>query len=151
MYSTVLMLHAILRWVVVLAGLLAVVRALSGTFGRKPWTGADDGTGRAFVMALDVQFLVGLILYAALSPITQTAFRDFGAAMRTPALRYWAVEHVTGMVIALALAHIGRARLRRADGVARHRTAAVFFGLALLALLASIPWPGMPNGRPWLW
>jgi hypothetical protein len=91
--------------------------------------------------------LLGLLLYLFLSPFTSLAFDDFGAAMRNSALRFWAVEHVLGMLIGIALAHIGRARIARAAAARKHRLAAIFFGLALLAILVSIPWPGMPNGR----
>jgi hypothetical protein len=68
--------------------------------------------------------------------------------MRDSALRFWAVEHVAGMVVASALLHVGRARARKAPDVKRHRIIAIFFGLALLAVLLSIPWPGMPAERP---
>ena len=76
------------------------------------------------------------------------AFSDFGAAMRQSDLRFWAVEHVIGMLIASALLHIGTTRVKKALEGRRHKTAIIFFGLALLVVLASIPWPGMPAGRP---
>jgi hypothetical protein len=48
----------------------------------------------------------------------------------------------------VALAHVGRVRIRRAvDAAAKHRTALLFFGLALLAMVLSIPWPGLISGR----
>ena len=84
-----------------------------------------------------------------LSPITQVAFSNFGAAMRSAALRFFAVEHVVGMVIAIAVAHVGRVKVRGAsDDRRRHALAAIYFGIALIVLLASIPWPGMAAGRP---
>ena len=146
----VLTLHSWLRWLVLLTGFLAFGRAAAGASGRKPWKPSDDRAGFWFVMALDVQFLLGLILYAFLSPITRAAFGDFGAAMKNSGLRFWAVEHVFGMLIGVALAHVGRVRARKTDSLRRHRVTAIFFGLALAAILASIPWPGTPNGRPLL-
>jgi hypothetical protein len=150
MYAAVLTLHSWIRWLVLLTGLAAFGRAASGVSGRKPWRPSDDRAGFWFVMALDTQFLLGLLLYAFLSPFTHQAFGDFGAAMKNSGLRFWAVEHVAGMIIALALAHIGRVRTRKTDSLRRHRVAAIFFGLALAVILASIPWPGTPNGRPLL-
>ena len=92
---------------------------------------------------------IGLLLYVWLSPITQAAFADFGGAMRNAGLRFWAVEHVAGMVIAIALVHVGRAKIRKATtDRRRHSLAAIFYGIALIIMLASIPWPGMPAGRP---
>ena len=65
--------------------------------------------------------------------------------------RFWAVEHVFGMIVGIALAHIGRSRVHKTgDDVRRHKLAAIFFTLALLAILASIPWPTLPYGRPLL-
>ena len=146
----VLTLHSWLRWLVLLTGVVAFVRAAAGASGRKPWKPSDDRAGFWFVTALDAQFTLGLILYAFLSPITRAAFGDFGAAMKNSGLRFWAVEHVFGMLIGVALAHIGRVRARKTDSLRRHKVAAIFFGLALAVILASIPWPGTPNGRPLL-
>lgn len=148
MYTSVLLLHSWLRWIVILAGLYAFFRAASGASGRKSWTPADDRAGFWFSMALDVQFLLGLVLYFFLSPLTAAALHDFGAAMKDSLLRFFAVEHVFGMLIGIALVHVGRARARKADSLRRHKVAAIFFGLALIAILASIPWPGTPHGRP---
>lgn len=150
LYATVLALHSYLRWLVVLAGLMAFLRAVSGAVGRKSWTRADDRAGFWFTTALDAQFLLGLLLYAFLSPFTHEAFGDFGAAMKNSVLRFWAVEHILGMLIGLVLVHVGRVRARKTDSLRRHKVAAIFFGLALAVMLASIPWPGLPAGRPLL-
>lgn len=147
MYFSALWLHSWLRWAILLLGLIAVVRAIGGRSGR-PWSNSDNAVGKWFIITLDVQFLIGLLLYFVLSPITQVVFADFGAAMRNAGLRFWAVEHLVGMVIAVALAHVGRARIKKASGDhRRHTLAATFYGIALIILLASIPWPGMPAGR----
>jgi hypothetical protein len=151
MYAITIALHSLLRWVVIAFGLLAVLRAISGVSGRRPWTPSDDRAGRLFVIGVDTQMLVGLILYGLLSPITYTAFADMGAAMKDPALRFYAVEHLVIMLGAIALVHIGRSRLRKAHGdAARHRTAAIFFTLGLLLILLGTPWPFRVIGRPLL-
>jgi hypothetical protein len=147
-YLATLALHSWVRWLVVLTGLAAFLRAVCG--GSRAWTGGDDRAGFWFVMLLDLQVLIGLALYVWLSPITHDAFRDVGAAMTSASLRFWAVEHGFGMLVGLALAHVGRVRIRKAEPSRRHRVAAIFFGLALIAILASIPWPGTPNARPLL-
>jgi hypothetical protein len=147
MYSFVLLIHSWLRWAVLVAGLIAVVRGLGGWSGARQWTRVDERAGFWFTMLLNLQMLLGLVLYFFLSPFTAEALSDFGAAMKT-GLRFWAVEHVFGMILGLAFAHIGRARISKAAASRKHRVAAIFFGLALLAILLSIPWPGMSNGRP---
>lgn len=149
-YAVILTIHSWLRWVVILTGIVAFVRAASGASSSKPWTPTDDRAGFWFSIALDVQFLLGLVLYVFLSPFTHTAFGDIGAAMKNSGLRFWLVEHPFGMLIAIGLVHIGRARARKTDSLRRHRLVAIFFALALIALLVSIPWPGTPAARPLL-
>jgi hypothetical protein len=149
-YATVLTIHSWLRWLVILFGLMAFVRAATGAAASRPWTPADDRAGAWFGRVLDLQFLLGLILYIFLSPLTHTAFADLGAAMKNSGLRFWVVEHMFGMLIAVALVHVGRAQARKTDSLRRHRVAAGFFALALAVMLASIPWPGLPYGRPLL-
>ena len=151
MFLTTLVLHSLLRWAVLAFGLLALVRAFSGWSGRRPWTSLDDRAGKYFVLALDLQTLIGLVLYAGLSPMTRAAFSNMGAAMKDPLLRFFAVEHVTLMLIGVALVHVGRVRARKAlTDQARHRAAAIFFLLGLLAIAMGIPWPGRVVGRPLL-
>jgi hypothetical protein len=148
MYTALLTVHSYLRWVVLVLALLALVRALAGVMQHRPWTPADDGAARWFGMALDFQMLLGFVLYFFLSPFTMSAWSDIGAAMRDDTTRFIVIEHQVGMVIAVALTHVGRARIRKnRDSAGRHRQALIFFGLALVVMLASIPWPGRPGGR----
>jgi hypothetical protein len=148
MYTVLLTVHSYLRWLVLLAAVIAVGRALAGTAQGRPWTPADDTTTRWFGTSLDLQMLIGLVLYFFLSPFTMAAWSDIGAAMRDPTVRFTVIEHQVGMIIAVALASIGKARIRKSENTARrHRIAAIFFGLALIVILLSIPWPGRPGGR----
>jgi hypothetical protein len=148
MYSPLLFLHSWLRWFVLLTGLFALIRAIGGTNGRRSWTAADAKPGLFYIIFLDLQFLIGLALYLFFSPTVQAAFGNIGAAMRNPEYRFFVVEHFVGMFIAIALAHVGRVRSKTAKtDAARFKSAAIFYGLSLLIILLSIPWPGMPAGR----
>ena len=147
MYTALLILHSWLRWAVIIAGLAVLAGSVTGLTRRRPWQKSDDLRIRVFTTSLDVQFLIGILLYGVLSPVTYAGFADMGAAMRDPILRFYTVEHIFGMVAALALAHIGRARVRKAAEAARHRTVLIFFGMAIAVILLSIPWPGTPGGR----
>ncbi|MBE2200292.1 MAG: hypothetical protein IAE79_16880 [Anaerolinea sp.] len=149
MYGTVLAFHNIMRWVVLLGGLLAIGKAIAGWQGKKEWTPMDNQFGLIFTMSMDVQLLLGLLLYFVLSPITKSIFADFGAAMSDAGARFWAVEHIFLMIVAVALAHIGRSRAKKAPtDVSKHQRTAVFFTLAILAILLAIPWsrPLFPAG-----
>jgi hypothetical protein len=149
MYSPLLFLHSWLRWFVLLTGLFALIKAAGGMNGSRRWTDADGRAGLFFMITLDLQLLIGLALYLVFSPTVQAAFGNIGAAMRDPAYRFFVVEHALGMLVAVALAHVGRARSKKAKSdVARFKSAAIFYGLSLLILLATIPWPGMAAGRP---
>jgi hypothetical protein len=146
-----LVLHSLNRWLVVILGLAALIRALNGWLGRKDWTPQDNRIGLFFTSVMDLQLLLGLVLYVFLSPFTQSAFGDFGGAMRDRILRFWSVEHITAMLLAVALVHVGRVLSRRAPaGLAKHRRAAIFFGLAMLVIFLAIPWPFLSYGRPLL-
>ena len=101
------------------------------------------------MMALDIQMLLGLVLYLALSPNMAPILENFGAAMKDPALRFWAVEHISTMFVAVILAHVGRVLARKAlSPVAKRTRLLVCFGLATLLMMVGIPWPGRPGGRP---
>jgi mono/diheme cytochrome c family protein len=104
-----------------------------------------------FVGLVDLQFLIGLTLYLFLSPMVQSAFADMKAAMRSAPLRFFAIEHITAMLVAVALAHVGRARQRRAGAdVKRWRNALLSSGGFLLLALIGMPWPLLKHGRPLL-
>src|SRR5687768_4861976 len=117
MYSTLLTVHSYVRWIVLLVALLVIVRAAIGVAQRRPWTPSDDAAARWFGMSIDIQMVIGLIIYFFLSPFTMSAWRDIGGAMRDAGVRFVVIEHQVGMLIAVALAHIGRVRIRKAtDG-----------------------------------
>jgi hypothetical protein len=143
MYSIVLFLHSWLRWAAILLGLAATAAASTA-----PGTARSEKTGLLFMIAMDLQLLLGLLLYAILSPTTTALFGDFGAAMRDPVARFWAVEHPTMMIAAVVFAHLGRVLARKAATPAAKRTRLmVCFGIATLLMIAGTPWPGMRAGR----
>lgn len=150
MYEFVLSAHNLLRWVVVLTALLALARAFGGWFGGRGWALADASANRWFVLAATAQFVVGLLLWAFLSPFGVASFGDMAATMKDATRRFWAVEHFTLMLVALVMVHVGAARARRAaSDVAKHRTAAIFFAIATALVLAGVPWFGA-DARPWV-
>jgi hypothetical protein len=148
MYEFALLLHSWLRWTALLTAVIATVMALSIRPGVR---GSDhaDRWGLILMIELDLQMLLGLVLYLGLSPTTSAIFNDFGAAMGDPVARYWAVEHITMMVGAVVLAHLGRILARKAISPASKRfRLSLCFGVATLLMLLGTPWPGMTAGRP---
>jgi predicted membrane channel-forming protein YqfA (hemolysin III family) len=64
------------------------------------------------------------------------------AAMKDPYDRFFAIEHLVGMLIAIILLHIGKAQGKKAiNDKSKHRRTLIFYLLALLIILLSIPWP----------
>jgi len=152
MYPLTLTLHSWLRWIAVIAGVVVVIRFLMGWLGKRDWQALDARLTTVFPMLLDIQLLLGLLLYFVASPITTGALQNFGAAMSNAATRFYAVEHFFMMLIALVVAHVGSVLVKRRSGApARYRVGALLFGLALLIILFSIPWPFVAAGanRPW--
>lgn len=140
-YTVLLHTHNIFRWLVLLALAVSVVLAFSGWFGKRGWKKADNTSGLVLTIFMDTQFLIGIILYAFVSPLTKAAFNNFGAAMQNADLRFYAVEHILIMVIALVLVHIGRAKSRKDIAPwKKHRATAIFYGISLILVLSAIPW-----------
>src|SRR6185295_158588 len=102
-YGFFLALHNIVRWVALLAGLLSVSRNWQGWRGKKIWEKEDRVAKTVFVIAMDSQFLLGLILYFGLSPVTGQFLANMGEAMKNKELRFYGVEHFALMLSALVL------------------------------------------------
>lgn len=141
MYKGFLHLHDMLRWLVLLSLLVTLLKYFYGWFGKKAWTKTDNILGIVFVSVMDLQVLVGLILYFFLSPVFKLVFSDFGSAMQNDELRFYGVEHITMMLIALTLMHIGRVKSKKGQtDVKKFRGAAIFYLIALVIICAAIPW-----------
>ena len=151
MFALVLLLHSLLRWIVVGLGVVAVYRGVTGNNGGKPWRPADDYIGLGFTAGLDLQLAIGVVLFLY-SPITILGYHELDLTAKSPVLLFWTFVHPLLMVAAVVLAHVGRVRIRRqVESGGRHRAATVFFGLALLLVVAGTPWPFLPWGRPLVW
>lgn len=140
MYTGILDLHNVVRWAVVLLGVVAIIAALTSS----RWTPQQASLGRWLTIVVDVQVLIGIVLYIV-SPLVTGAFQDFGAAMGDSTLRFFAVEHGLIMIVAAALIHIGVSRGRKSDNP---RQALIFYLLGFAAIAYAIPWdrplaPGM--------
>lgn len=141
MYAVFLGLHNLVRWVALIAGMVAVVMAFLGWFGKREWGPRDRKLGMIFSMAMDIQVLLGLILYFAFSPLTKTALMDFSAAMQVTDLRFYAVEHAFLMLVAVVFAHLGSILPRKAQSSKKkYQRAAIFFAIAVLAMIFGMPW-----------
>lgn len=141
MYIGLMHLHSTFRWLILLLAIVIIIKYLTGWLGNKSWQKSDNILGILFTTVFDLQLLTGLILYFFVSPFTQAAFADFGAAMKNPELRFYAVEHFSLMVLALIFVHIGRAKSKKAStDRAKFKLAFIFYAIAIALVLAGIPW-----------
>ncbi len=148
MYSVMLYLHSYLRWALLILGLYLVVRAFLN-LRANPADKDDTKWLRLFVILFDVQVIVGILLYAAFSPVVHQAMQNFSNAMKTTAPRFWAVEHPTVMLLSLILAHVANFKVKRAgDPRARNRVVLIYLGIAVLLMLVMTPWPFGQTHRP---
>jgi hypothetical protein len=146
-FGLVLAVHSIVRWLAIGLGAGVSARAWLGKSKGRAWTAADTRIGRMFVACLDLQALIGIVLYGVFSPVVAAGMSNLAVASGSRAYRFWLIEHPIAMIVALVLAHVGLARATRAKGPLAHRHAALFFGMALLVILAAIPWPMWTFGR----
>jgi hypothetical protein len=148
--SLFLTLHDLMRWVVLAAAVYALWRAYGGWLGKREWLKADQRAGLIFTIVLDTQALFGLILYFFFSDASKVALSNLGVALSDPTDRFFGLIHLVAMFAALALAHVGQARARKAPGApAKFKRAALFFTASAVVILLAIPWEFIPAiGRP---
>jgi predicted membrane channel-forming protein YqfA (hemolysin III family) len=111
--------------------------------GSRPFIKSDNRLGLFVTIAADLMLLVGLYLYFV-GPRGYKLFENssMSEVMKNASLRFYAVEHIAGMLIAIILLHIGKAQARKQmSDRAKHRRTMIFYFLALLIILVSIPWP----------
>jgi hypothetical protein len=148
MYTLIVAVHNILRWVVVILGVIAVLRSFWGWYGKKEWTNIERKIGIFFTSSIDLQLLLGIVLYFVFSNWALKAILDKGISfvMGETEYRFFAFEHGFYMILALVFTHLGSALPQKVDeSQLKFKRAAIWFGLALLIILAGIPW-----GRPLL-
>jgi hypothetical protein len=142
MYSTLLGLHSGLRYLVLLLLAVSLLLAIVGLFGKKPYTQINRKLNLFAMISTHTQFLVGLILYF-FSPLVN--YSNMGQAMKETMTRYWTVEHFVMMLFAIVLITLGHSRSKKAaDDFNKHRSIALYYGLAVLVIVVAIYQSGRP-------
>ncbi len=145
MYSVLVHTHSILRWVVLILLLYMVLRALLALRGNSAFTKGDQKLGLAGMSVVHLQLVIGLILYF-ISPKVQFSAQTMGTTL----LRFYTVEHILGMLIATVLITIGYRRIKtRVHDRAGFTAVCWYYGVGLLIILLSIPWPYRGVGGGW--
>ncbi|MGG9971523.1 hypothetical protein ACQ33O_06985 [Ferruginibacter sp. SUN002] len=139
--SILYFLHSILRWAVLLFGVWAILNAISGLSSKRNYASSDKKIGLFFLISADIQLLIGLILYFT-GPWFAALKNNAGAIMKDATGRFFAVEHMSMMIVAIAAIHIGYSATKKATtDNSKHKKSLIFFAIALIIILAAIPWP----------
>lgn len=140
MYEILQPLHSYLRYAVLILLIIVIVKSLIGWLGKQKYDKADNGLSLGLFISTHLQLTLGLILYF-ISPQVQFV----AGMMKDKTLRYWAVEHISVMLIAIILITLARITAKRMEGgTAKHRRMFIFNFIAFVLIVVSI----LSSGRP---
>ncbi len=134
MYHTLLLSHSLLRYFILIALVVVIVKSLMGMMNKEPFGKWDNKFSLYLLIFTHLQLVVGLILYFV-SPWVKFS----GETMGDKVGRYWTVEHIFGMLIAVVLITIARISLKRmTSDLAKFKRLFVFNLIALLIIVVII-------------
>lgn len=130
-------LHSILRWAILILLIIAVFKSVLALMRGSEYKSGDSKTALILMTLVHLQLILGIVLY-----FTQGwATAPFAESMKEAGARFWKVEHLTAMLLAVTFITLGRSKSKKLVGTVKgHRTTLVFFGLSLLLVLWGIPW-----------
>jgi hypothetical protein len=153
MSQFLLILHSWLRWAVLATAVWTMVKAITGMAGHRAYTSGDNKSSLFFMISMDIQFLVGILLYFTEGWASGWTGGRLAQIMNNSAERFFTVEHASMMILAWLIVHIGRSVVKKAGSdQVRHSKSLVYFGVAFILILLAIPWP-FRHGlgiHPWL-
>lgn len=151
MYDRLLHLHSVLRWLILILLLVALYKSFADR--AKPFATSHRKTGMVLMICADIMLALGIYQWIAgdlgLKMIQRSGMK---AVMGNTGARFFAVEHITAMIIAIVLIHIGYSYAKKeVPDTVKHKRTLLFYGLSLLIILISIPWPfrAVGSGRAW--
>lgn len=143
MYNILVILHNLLRWIVLIVGLLVTIRTFWGWIGKLTWKDADKKLGTFFTISIDLQIILGIVLYLFYSNWGLEAIheRGFSFVMQQDVYRFFVIEHGMIMLLAFIFAHLGAIIPKKVDEPEnKFIRAFILFGLALILILVGNPW-----------
>lgn len=151
MYTAVLAIHSLVRWLVLGGLLFAIYRSYRGWLGNRPYSAFDNGVRHWSATIAHLQLVLGLWLYF-ISPITDYFLHHFTESVHQRELRFFGMEHSSMMLLGIIVVTVSSILAkRRSTDTAKFKTLAIGYSLALLIILSSVPWPFSPLvSRPWL-
>jgi hypothetical protein len=144
MFSVLLQLHNILRWVILILLLLSILQSCIGWVKHRELREGDAKLWLFTMIGMHTTLLIGLILlFFGRYGILSSGLPEGVNLMRDKFYRFFWVEHPVGMLIATGLTTLGRGVVKKQiTDPLKYKRAFWFFLLALIIILATIPWPG---------
>ena len=137
MYEILKHTHSGLRWI----ALSLIVLAIYNAFTAKEFGKREKMINLFSMVSLHTQLLIGLILYF-ISPRVSFA----AGWMKDAALRFYGMEHLAGMIIAIALITIGYVKSKKGTSPQEiYKPIKLFYIIGLILILVSILWPFRAN------
>jgi hypothetical protein len=139
-YVALLIAHSAWRWVVLAAGIAAIAATFRPDVA-SPARASVSPLARLFSVSLDIQVLLGALLYLVFSPLTTISYMPPEGTSLPFELRFFAEYHVAAMLGAFLFIHAAAPLIRRADSdAARRRRARVVYGVTWLLVVSATPW-----------
>lgn len=136
--------HSGLRWVLLALLLYAIYNAFTGWRSGRAFTDSDRKANLFTMISAHVMLLLGLALY-----FMGNRYQIDGEVMKNATLRFFAVEHLSMMLLAIILITIGYGRSKRGKtDLKKFKTSFWLFLISLVVILAAIPWPPK-HGAGW--
>jgi len=134
MHTSLLWIHSILRYLVIVFLVIVIINSLTGWFKNHGFTKKDDFFSLILFSLVHTQLLVGIILFFV-SPLVEFG----GETMKVSTMRYWTVEHGFIMIVAIILITIGRVSAKKiAEAKRKHRRLFIYNVSALAFILLGI-------------
>jgi hypothetical protein len=144
MSSVLLQVHSILRWVILILLVLSIVQSFLGWTRKRELREVDAKLWLFTMISAHTTLLIGIILLLfGRFGILSNGLPEGVKLMQDKFYRFFWIEHPSGMLIATLLITIGRGVVKKqiVDPL-KYKRAFWYFLLALLIILATIPWPG---------
>ena len=138
MYSTVKMLHSYWAYLVFFMIVVATLNALYKTFTNKEYEARDFRISLFTLIVSHIQLLIGIILWFVSDYFSEMSM---GEIMKNSAMRNNVIEHPVAMLLAVTFITIGYSKhKKKLTSGKKLKTIAIFYSIALLLVLAKIPW-----------
>ena len=145
-------LHNFLRWVILILLVISIAKAFVGWTGKKTFSAGDKKVWLFTMICGHITLLLGLYQVAlGRYGFLSTSLPEGTSFMKDKFFRFYWVEHPVGMLIAIVLITLGHGMAKKAvSDEVKYKKAFYYFLIALIVILASIPWPFRDIvGRPW--